>query len=71
MGCPRKKPSSSESEDEEQVEQSSCLYWPDCRVSEEVLEEPRLSLSRSPLRSRVSSRGRSDRGCRWRLSAPG
>ncbi|TNN73265.1 hypothetical protein EYF80_016428 [Liparis tanakae] len=72
MGCPRKKPSSSESEDEEHVEQeSSCLRWPGWRVSEPAAAEPRLSLSFSPLQSRVSSRGRSGLECLECLSAPG
>lgn len=72
IGCPRKKPSSSESEDEEHVEQeSSCLYWPGWSVSAEELAEPRPSLSFSPLHSRVSSRGRSGREHRECRSLPG
>lgn len=72
MRCPRKKPSSSSSEDEEQVEQeSSCLNCPSWRVRDGVLEGPRPSLSVSPFQSRASSRGRSRRELRERLSDPG
>lgn len=68
MRWPRKKPSSSESEEEEQVEQeSSCRERVECRVR--LLSRTLLDRLRSPtLHSRVSRRGLSLREPRERLS---